>query len=86
MFVYSVRTAETYRLTTKTCMPAHKRNRSVSEYRSDPLGLNLADIRSAPMSDNSERCIKSPVGVVLNQRTPRSSLLSDLSLRGGSML
>lgn len=49
LFVYSVRTAETYRLTTKTCMPAHERNVSASEYRSDPLGLNLANLRSAPI-------------------------------------
>lgn len=41
------------------------------ELRSNPLGLNLADPRSAPdVSDNSERGRKSPVGAVLKFPLP----------------
>lgn len=57
MFIYFARTTETHRLTTETCTPAQKRMLTgiyPFEYRSNPFGLNLANLRSGPAKDQCQ--------------------------------
>lgn len=72
LFVFPVRATETCRLSTKPHMPAHKGGFAgidLFEPRSNPLRLNLADLRSAPDEGQCQTvlrgCIKPSVGAVL---------------------